>query len=304
MFYLQVQPGADIQKLMDDVKGRVDAITTFPSETERPRVFIPESRNYIPVLSVAVTGNLGAHDLRKVARRVQDDLLELPGLSQVRLDGARRYEIAIEAKAERLLAYNLSFQDLADAVRRFSIDLPAGAIDSQSGTLIVRTRGQAYNEEEFARIPIRAAHGAEVRLGDVAWIHDDFEEGDKRVEFNGKPALFIQVMRTGQESALDISNKVREYVRTATSRFPDGIELFVWSDESHAIRDRMSTLAWNMLQGAALVWILLGLFLRPMLAFWIVWSIPVSFAGALLLMPWLGVTATAPGAPLTSRAAR
>jgi multidrug efflux pump subunit AcrB len=291
MFYLQVQPGTDIQKLMDDVKGRVDAITTFPSETERPRVFIPESRNYIPVLSVAVTGNLGAHDLRKVARRVQDDLLELPGISQVRLDGARRYEIAIEAKSDQLLAYNLSFQDLADAVRRFSIDLPAGAIDSQSGTLVVRTRGQAYTEDEFARIPLRAAHGAEVRLGDVARIHDGFEEGDKRVEFNGKPALFVQVMRTGQESALDISKKVRHYVRTAANRFPDGIELFVWSDESYAIRDRMSTLTWNMLQGVVLVWAVLGLFLRPMLAFWIVWSIPVSFAGGVLLMPWLGVTA-------------
>ncbi len=289
-FFLQLEKGVDPQKVMNEVKSRVDAITTFPSETERPRVFIPESGNFIPVLRVAITGNLSAHELRKVARRVQEDLLEMKGISRAGLEGARRHEISVEARADRLLAYNLSFQDLAESIRRFSIDLPAGAIDSESGMLIVRTRGQAYSEAEFAKIPIRAANGAEVLLGDVARVIDGFEEGVKQVEFNGKPALFVQVMRTGQESAIDISDKVQEYVRTAGTRFPDGISLHVWNDESYAIRDRISTLTSNMLQGALLVLTVLGLFLRPMLAFWIVWGIPVSFAGALFLMPWLGVT--------------
>ncbi len=80
-FYLQAQPGTDLRVLMDDVKARVDTITTFPNETERPRIFIPESGNYIPVLSIAVSGDLSAHDLRKVTRRVQEDLLELPALA-------------------------------------------------------------------------------------------------------------------------------------------------------------------------------------------------------------------------------
>ena len=237
-FYLTAEPGTDLRALMDDVKARVDTITTFPNETERPRVFIPESGNYFAVLNVAVTGEVGPHDLRKIARRVQEDLLEIPGISRSEVQGGRRVEIAVEARADRLLAYKLTFQDLADAIRRFSIDLPAGAIDSESGTFVVRTRGQAYSETEFAKIPIRAANGAEVLLGDVATIHDGFEEGDKRVEFNGRPALFVQVMRTGNESAIDISNKVREYVRTAATRFPEGIRLTVWNDESISIRAR------------------------------------------------------------------
>ncbi|MEN9677134.1 MAG: Multidrug resistance protein MdtB [Verrucomicrobiota bacterium] len=290
-FYLTAEPGTDLREMMEDVKSRVDTITTFPNETERPRVFIPESGNYFAVLSVAVTGDLGAHDLRKVARRVQEDLLEMPGISRAGLEGGRRYEISVEAKADKLLSYNLSFQDLADAIRRFSIDLPAGAIDSESGTLIVRTRGQAYTERDFARIPIRAANGAEVLLGDIAVIRDDFEEGDKRVEFNGARALFVQVMRTGNESAIDISDKVREYVRTAGTRFPDGIRLFVWNDESLSIRARLSSLASNILQGGLLVLILLGLTLRPALAFWIAVGIPVALAGGVMMMPWLGITA-------------
>ncbi|MFM7101163.1 MAG: efflux RND transporter permease subunit [Verrucomicrobiota bacterium] len=290
-FYLQAEPGTDLRELREEVKGRVDTITTFPGETERPRVFIPESGNYFAVLSVAVTAPLGAQDLRKVARRVQEDLLELPGISRAEVQGGRRLEIAIEAKVDRLLAYQLTFQDLADAIRRFSIDLPAGAIDSESGTLVVRTRGQAYSEADFARIPLRAANGAEVLLGEVAEIRDGFEEGDKRVEFNGRPALFVQVLRTGNESAIDISDKVREYVRTAVERFPGGVELTVWNDESRSIRARLSSLASNTLQGGLLVLLLLGLTLRPALAFWIAAGIPVALAGGLLVMPGLGITA-------------
>ena len=221
-FYLNAKPGTDLRTLKDDVEARINTITTFPSETERPRIFIPDSGSHFEVLSVAVTGNLTPHDLRAVARRVQDDLLELEGISITELRGARRYEISVEADADKMLSYNLSFQDLADAIRKFSIDLPAGAIDSDSGTFVIRTRGQAYSDHDFEDIPIRAADGAEVKLGDVAVVVDGFEEGDKTVEFNGKPALFVEVMRTGNESAIRISDLVREYVDHSRTIFPAG----------------------------------------------------------------------------------
>jgi len=290
-FYLEAEPGTDLRALQDDVKARLDTITTFPSETERPRVFIPESGNFQPVLNVAVSGNFDEKDLRKLARRVQDDLLEIPGISRVALEGNRRFEISIEPDPNKLTAYELSFQDLANAIRNFSLDLPAGAIDSSGGTFIVRTRGQAYNEEDFRKIPIRSMSGSTVHLGDIATIRDEFEEGNKRILFNGKRSLFVQIMRTGNESAIDISNKVHDYVKNSRARYPDGIELFVWSDESLQIRSSFNALAWSMVQGCVLVILVLGLFLRPTIAFWIVVGIPVSFAGAILLMPTLGITA-------------
>lgn len=289
--YLRAKQGVDLNAFMDDVKARVDTITTFPNETERPRIYIPDSSTRYEVLTVAVTGDLDLDGLTKVARRVQEDLLEIKGLSQVAMTGGRRYEISIEASALRLQSYGLSFQDLANAVRGFSIDLPAGSIDSESGTFSLRTRGQAYSAVDFAKVPIVSANGAEVVLGDIAEIHDGFEEGDKQVTFNGKPALFVEVMRTGQESAIDISDKVRTYVANAESRFPPGIKLFVYDDDSISIRGRLSTLVTSLLQGSLLVLLLLGLFLRPSLAFWIVVGIPVAFCGGILLMPWFGVTA-------------
>lgn len=290
-FYINAKPGTDLQLLKDDIEARVNTITTFPNETERPRIFIPDSGNVFEVLSVAVTGNLTPHGLRDVARTVQEELLLLDGISLTEIRGGRRYEISIEADPDKLLSYNLSFQDLADAIRRFSIDMPAGAIDSDSGTFIIRTKGQAYSERDFADIPIRASDGAEVKLGDIAQVIDGFEQGEKQVEFNGKPALFVEVMRTGKESAIDISNKVHQYVADAETRFPEGINLYVWDDDSLSIRGRLSTLVTSMLQGSLLVLLVLGLFLRPSLAFWIVVGIPVSFAGGVLLMPWFGITA-------------
>ncbi|MCA9192790.1 MAG: efflux RND transporter permease subunit [Planctomycetales bacterium] len=289
--FLIAKPGTDLRALLDDVKGRIDTITTFPSETERPRIFIPDSTSVFEVLSVAVTGELSEQDLGLVTRKVYEELLELPGVSRAEIRGHRLKEISIEADIERLQSFNLSFQDLADSIRRFSIDLPAGAIDSDSGTFIVRTRGQAYSGAEFANIPIRSVDGSELRLGEVAKIIDGFEQGEKQVDFNGKPAQFIEVMRTGNESAIDISDKVRAFVDQANSTYPNGVQLFVWDDESNAIRGRLTTLMSSMLQGSILVLIVLGLFLRPALAFWIVLGIPVGLCGGVLLMPYFGITA-------------
>ncbi len=288
--YVNAVDGYDMRVLLEDVQSRVDQITTFPQEAERPRVYIPDSSQYREVLTVAVTGNLDADDLRKVAQTVQSDLLEIDGISLASLSGERQYEIAIEADLERLQSYSLGFGDLANAVRRSSIDLPAGSIQSQSGSLVVRTRGQAYTKADFSKIPIRARNGAEVLLGEVATVKDGFEEGDKTVEFNGKPALFVEVMRTGTESAISVSNKVREYVANAVSRFPDGVDLYTYDDESISIRGRLQALTSSLIQGSLLVLLVLGTFLRPALAFWVVVGIPVCFAGGVLFMPVFEVT--------------
>lgn len=288
---IRAVPGTDLQVMLDEINARIDSITTFPDETERPEVSITDSGNWFEVLNVAVTGNLDRYDLLRLTRRVHEDLLNLPGVSLASIEDDQRYEISIEADAEKLIAYDLGFEDLSDAIQRFSVDLPAGGIDGVSGTYVVRTRGQAYTAEEFADIPIRTVSGADVRLGEVATVKMGFEEERLDIRFNGKPAMFIEVLRTGNESAIEISNRVHEYVESTRTRFPEGIELYVWDDESVDIRGRLGTLISSLLQGSVLVLIVLGLFLRPSLAFWIVLGIPVAFAGGVLVMPWLGVTA-------------
>ncbi|MFT5191875.1 MAG: multidrug efflux pump subunit AcrB [Verrucomicrobiales bacterium] len=289
--WIDVDPEAPIKELLEEVKSRVDGINTFPNETEKPRIYIPDTSHWHEVLSVAVTGNLEEYELRRVAQRVQDDLTAIDGISRVSMEGSRDYEISIEADQQVLDSYNIGFRDIADAIRRFSLDLPAGSIDSSSGTLTVRTRGQAYAPAEFEKIPIRAANGAEVLLGDVAKVNDGFNEERVISRFNGENVMMLEVMRTGTENAIEVSNRVKEYVASASTRFPQGINIYTWSDESISIRGRLSTLTWSLIQGSVLVFVLLGLFLRPQLAFWVMLGIPISFAGGVIFMPYFGITA-------------
>lgn len=280
-FYFKAKDGVDLDKLLDEVKGRVDTISTFPGETERPKIIIPDSSGRIPVLSVAVTGNLDEAALLQTTRRVQREILELDGVSRADIQGIRRTEISIEADLAKLQAYQLSFRELADAIRNSSINLTAGTIRSQSGRLVVKTRGQAYRASEFEQIPVRGADGASVMLGEVARVNDGFEEEQKIVEFNGRPAMFVQVRRARGEDAIEISDRVRDYVET---RAPEGTHLYTWNDTSLSIRGRLGTLVTSLLQGCVLVFLILGFFLRPQVALWVVLGIPISFAGGVLIM--------------------
>ncbi|MEN9022643.1 MAG: efflux RND transporter permease subunit, partial [Verrucomicrobiales bacterium] len=228
--WIDIDPDAPIKEILEDVKSRVDGITTFPGETEKPRIYIPDTSHWHEVLSVAVTGNLEEYELRRVAQKVQDDLTAIDGISRVSMEGSREYEVSVEANQEVLDSYNLGFRDISDAIRRFSLDLPAGSIDSDSGTLTVRTRGQAYTQEEFGNIPIRAANGAEVLLRDVAKVDDGFGQERVIARFNGENCMFLDVMRTGNENAIEISNKVKEYVQAKDTHFPEGINIYTWND--------------------------------------------------------------------------
>lgn len=289
-FWIDADPGRNLQELMDDIDSRVRGITTFPANMEPPRLYIPDSADWLEVIKVAVTGNLSEMDLRRVALDVQDDLLELPGVSRVEIQGRKQMEISVELDQRKMEAYAVTFQSVANAIRQFSIDLPAGSIRSQSGELVIRTRGQAYSAEEFQKIPVRSANGSELSLSEIATIHDGFEENRYVFEFNGAPVVFIEVLRSGNESAIDVAKTVNEYVKSSKGRYPQGINLYTFEDESVPLRGRLNALTSSLVQGMVLVLVILGMFLRPQLAFWVVLGIPISFAGGVFMMPWLGVT--------------
>ncbi|MCU0795870.1 MAG: efflux RND transporter permease subunit [Akkermansiaceae bacterium] len=281
---------ADPREVMDEVQLRVDSIATFPDEIEPPQVYVPDTAKWFDVIKIAITGNMEDPDLAKAARRVRDDILEMPGISQAAVQGESRQEISIEANLARLRDFNLGFADLADAVRRSSIDLPAGRIQTDEGAMIIRSKGQAFSREDYENIVISNTEGATVRLRDVATINDGYEEGGKILRFNGRPALLVEALRLNDESAIEIADKVKAYAAEQRQNFPEGIELHVWDDSSVELRGRLGTLFSSMLQGGILVLLVLGLFLRPSLAFWVTLGIPISFAGGLALMPSMDIT--------------
>ncbi len=281
---VEVLPEEDLQRVLDDIKSRVDAIDSFPIDAEEP--IIQESVVRPQVISVAVSGEVDELTLKRLGERVRDELTAIPGITLVDLINTRPYEISIEVSERALERHRISFDAVAEAVRRTSLDLPAGSIKERAGEVLLRTKGQAYSGPDFADLTlITRADGSRVRLGDVAAVRDGFAEVDQATRFDGRPAALVEVFRVGNQSALDISRKVHEYVREAHARMPPGITLTTWRDDAALLKGRLKLLLDNFGLGFALLFIPLALFLRLRLAFWVCMGIPVAFLGAVALMP-------------------
>ena len=286
---IEVLEGTEPRELLDDVKNRVDAIETFPDETEEP--IVQHQLVKRQVINVAVSGQADEKTLKRIGERIRDDLAALPGITQVELTSARPYEISIEVSETALRRHRLTFGRVAEAVRRSSLDLPGGSLRTAGGEILLRGKGQAYVGEEFeSLILLSRADGTRILLGDVATVVDGFAETDQASRFDGEPAVLITVFRVGEQSAIEIANSVKDYVKEAARRLLPGINLTTWRDDSQVLRSRLELLARNARFGFVLVVISLALFLRLGLALWVSLGIPISFLGAILLMPHLGVS--------------
>lgn len=286
---VEVQTGYDQRELMDDIKVRVDAISTFPELAERPVIQLAQRRR--DVISVAIAAETSERELRELGERVREELVSLSGVTQVELTAVRDYEIAIELSEQTLQAYGLTFAAIGRSIDAASLDLSAGRIRTPGGEILLRTKGQAYSAEDYAAIPILTGDdGTRVTLGDIATVTDGFEDDPLAARFNGKRAVVVEVFRVGDQSAIEIAETVKAYIGEAAGRFPPGVEIGYWRDSSRIVQARLNTLLQSAVQGGLLVFLLLALFLRPAVAFWVCVGVPVAFMGAIALMPWLGVT--------------
>ena len=274
-------------RILDEVQNQVNAIDTFPEETEKPIVKFVEVKTI--VVEVAVTGPTDERALKELGQRVRNDILALPGISHAELANVRPYEISVEVSQQSLLRNGLTFDEVAAAVRKRSVDLPGGSIKSRSDEVLLRTRGQAYWGAELEKLVVTTrADGTRVRLSDVAHVVDGFEDTGQTLSFDGKPAALVQVARVGSQDLQDISETVRDFVNQSAAKYPEGVALTLWNDESVLVTDRLSTLVDSGFQGLFLVLILLALFLRPHLAIWVAAGIPIAFLGAIFLIYWFG----------------
>lgn len=287
---VMVQKGYELSKVKEQVKTRVDAITTFPEETERP--IIEEVLINRDTIWISIFGNTDERSLKEMAERARDEIVEIPGISQAEVQGVREYEISIEVSEHTLRKYGITFDEVVAAVRGASLDLPGGLIRAESGEIQVRTKEQSYRGEEFESIVLRQLpDGGKLLLSDVAKVVDGFSEQTLITRFNGKPCSMILVQEVGRENPLEIADLVYDYVENARKQWvPEGVEMVAWGDSSFYLQDRLDLLINNGLIGFGLVFLSLALFLRPSLAVFVAIGIPISFLGTFALAPFIGLT--------------
>ncbi|MFU8878299.1 MAG: efflux RND transporter permease subunit, partial [Wenzhouxiangellaceae bacterium] len=286
---VEIEPEYDISEALDSIKNRVDAIATFPADTEQPsyrrNVWTQE------VMWVSVFGDVPERTLKEIGRQIRDEIIALPNVTQANLVGDRAYEIGIEVREETLRAYGLTLAEVADAVRQSSMDLPGGRIEAAGGDILLRTMGQAYIGRDFADLVIRSnPDGSRIVLSDIADIKDGFVERDRYARHNGRPTVAIRVLSVGEQDALAAARDVRDFIMQRSQTLPDGVSVEWWGDSSFYLQDRLTMMSKNLLVGAFLVFLILTLFLRLKLAFWVMVGLLVAFAGTLFLLPAVGVT--------------
>jgi multidrug efflux pump subunit AcrB len=286
---VELEEDADDRKVLDEIKAAVDRIETFPVETEKPIVAEGDTRRR--VITVVLYGDASEKTLKALAERVRDELTALSGISQVETAGMRNYEISIEVSENALRRYGLSFDHVANAVGRSSLDLPGGAVKSDGGEILLRTKGQKYRGSEFEDIVVVTRRdGTQVFLSDVATVIDGFEDSDTKTRFDGKPAALVQVFRVGTEGALEVADSTKKYLELLSSELPAGVSVATWDDDSIVLRQRIGLLLRNARLGLTLVFFFLMFFLNLRLAIWTTVGMMISFLGGFWLIPQFDVT--------------
>lgn len=279
---------ADEDDVLSEIKDAVDSISDFPpAEAEEPSVTKLTATS--GVMTLVVYGEASEKSIRENAERLQDELLLLQGVSIVNLRGVRTYEISIEISEDVLRQYGLTLAEVSNTISNSSLDLPAGSIKTKSGEILLRTSAKSYTGQEFGDIVIRSqVNGGLLRLRDIASIRDSFSDEDIVSLFEGKPAAFINVNRTGEQDSLTIEASVKEMLEAFS--LPKGLDLVIWDNQTDILRDRISLLVRNAILGFALVFFSLVMFLDLKLAFWTSMGIPISFLGGLMIASYFGIT--------------
>ncbi len=283
---LQLERGANIQIVMDEVQSRIDGIRAFPRDIEPPRV-----RHNIQnddIIDVIISGDTDQKTLANVARRVRADLLALPDVSLIDIRGMPPTTISIEVSEFDLRRLGISMATVAKAISDSSVDISVGSIRNGFGALQIRAEGRAYYEEEFADITLlQQPNGTRIKLGDIATIKDGVSERSFIFRSKGKPSIVMETQLSPGQDVLKLTSAVNEYLETAQPTFPQGITVSTWRDDSVEFYQRLEMLIENSLSGLVLVFVLLVLFLRLDLALWVTFGIVIAFSGSFIVMKLL-----------------
>ena len=281
--------GVEVMRVYQEIQQAVGAITSLPAAADPPRFGLAgRSRS---VMSLQLHGWVDDQLLHDLAEEMRAELQAASGISRVELSGNREREIQVLLDEEAMQRHGFDHRQLAGRIGDEALDLAGGRLTTGEGEWLIRYQGRRDEARGFAELPILGtADGGQLRLGDIARVERGFAETDREVLYNGAPSLSLEVYQIGNQTPIGISDAVHAQLERLQTGLPEGVSLSVSRDTSEIYRDRLDLLLKNAFLGLALVLILMGLFLEARLAFWVTLGIPTAFLGALLFLPWFGVS--------------
>jgi len=284
---VELEYGQDADLVLQDVKNAVDQISNFPADMEQIVVYVQENLNF--TAKVAIVGDVPLRTLKETAESFEDGLRTFPNISKVSLSGFTNEEIEIALTEARLRAYGLAFEDVARAVQNENIQTTGGRIKSDT-EIIIRADQREYYADQLKDIVIKTLDdGSVVRLGDIASVQEDWSEDTNLAYWNGQRAILITVNTLNEENILDAAESVVGYVDQFNAQ-NTVVRAELIRDGTDVLKERINLLTENGILGAIFVFVILALFLRIRLAFWVAIGIPISFLGMFIFLNLLGIT--------------
>lgn len=286
---VEIEDGENIDFMLLEVKNAVDRVPSFPTGMEP--LIVSKTEEIRETISFALSGkNIPLATLKSIARQVENDLRAIDGISQIEISGYPEEEIEIAVSESSLLAYNLSFTDVSDAVATSNILVTGGNIKTNTEEYLIRANNRSYYGHELDRLIVKAfENGQVVRLKDVATIRDRFSESPNATYFNQELSVNISVTSTNNEDLISSADKVKAYIEEYNQKY-NNVHLSVVRDLSITLNQRTQLLTENAIVGMILVLVFLSIFLNTRLAFWVAFGLPVAFMGMFMFASQFDVT--------------
>lgn len=286
---VEIEKGKDIDFMLLEVKNAVDRVPSFPVGMEP--LIVSKLETLRPTITFSISGQkIPLATLKQIGRQVENDLRGIEGISQIQISGYPEEEIEIAINENNLLAYNLSFAEVSQAVNRSSLISTGGTIKTEAEEYLIRANSRSYYADELSNLVVKSdASGRIIRLKDVAQVKDQFSESPNANYFDRQLAINITITSTNTEDLISSAKKTKEYIEDFNQKY-DNVQLNVIRDLSITLDQRTKLLGKNALAGIALVLAFLSLFLNTRLAFWVAFGLPVAFLGMFMLVSYFNVT--------------
>ncbi|MBT8297729.1 MAG: efflux RND transporter permease subunit [Maribacter sp.] len=286
---VEIEKGRDIDFMLLQVKNAVDRVPTFPTGMEP--LIVSKLEAIRQTISFAISGEqVPLATLKQIGRQIENDIRAIEGISQITISGYPLEEIEIAVNENSLLAYNLSFNEVSQAVGNANILVTGGNIKTSAEEYLIRANNRSYYGNELSNIIIKAdPNGQVIRLKDVAIIRDRFSETPNASYFNGNISVRTTITSTNTEDLIGSAQKVKDYVAEFNQKY-NNVQLSVVSDLSKTLTQRTALLTENAMMGMALVLLFLSLFLNTRLAFWVAFGLPIAFLGMFVFAGFFDVT--------------
>ena len=286
---VEIEKGKNIDFMLLEVKNAVDRVPSFPVGMEP--LIVAKQEALRPTITFSISGNeIPLATLKQIGRQVENDLRAIDGISQIQISGYSEEEIEIAINETSLLAYNLSFAEVTQAVNESSLITTGGTIKTDAEEYLIRANSRSYYADDLSNLIVKSdISGRIIRLKDIATIKDQFSETPNANYFNGNLSINITITSTNTEDLISSAEKVKDYITDFNLKY-DNVELNVVRDLSTTLVQRTELLTENAIIGMILVLMFLSLFLNTRLAFWVAFGLPVAFLGMFMFAGYFNVT--------------